>query len=79
MNWDQVEGHWQEIKGTIRQKWAKLTDSDIEAIGGKKDQLVGVLKQRYGYERDKASTEVDGWMDSIADKIAGRDKPPLSH
>lgn len=59
MNWDIVKGQWQQLKGKVRQKWAKLTDDDMELIAGKKDQLVGKLKERYGYEKDAAEREVD--------------------
>jgi uncharacterized protein YjbJ (UPF0337 family) len=59
MNWDQIEGKWKEIKGKIRTKFAKLTDDDLDAIGGKKDELVGRLQQRYGYEKDQAEREAD--------------------
>lgn len=64
MNWDIVEGKWSEIKGTLRDKWGKLTDSDVEQIGGKKDRLIGLLQQRYGYEKDKAEREADEFIGS---------------
>ena len=37
MNWEQIEGQWQDLKGKVRETWAKLTDDDIELIRGKKD------------------------------------------
>jgi len=43
MNWDQVEGQWKELKGSIREKWAQLTDDDLESIASKKDRLLGKL------------------------------------
>ncbi|MDX2023665.1 MAG: CsbD family protein [Deltaproteobacteria bacterium] len=65
MNWDHVEGKWNEFKGQLRSKWAKLTDDDWNQIGGKKDQLLGRLQQRYGYQRDEAEREVDSFIKSI--------------
>jgi len=65
MNWDLVEGKWKELKGSIRSKWGKLTDDDLEAVAGKKDQLVGRIQQRYGLQRDEAETEVDSWLSKI--------------
>ena len=41
MNWDLIEGKWKELKGQARSKWAKLTDDDVEAVAGKKDELIG--------------------------------------
>jgi len=65
MNWDQIEGRWNELKGRLRSKWAKLTDDDMEMIGGKKDMLVGRLQQRYGMQKDEAEREVDRWLGGI--------------
>jgi len=64
MNWDQVEGKWKQMKGSVRQKWGKLTDSDYEQIAGNRDQFVGRLQERYGYTKDKAEKELDEWMSS---------------
>jgi len=59
MNWDQIEGNWKEFKGKIRAKWGKLTDDDLTTLSGKKDQLSGVLQQRYGIAKDQAERELD--------------------
>ena len=62
MNWDQVQGSWQELKGKVRSKWAKLTDDDVDKVGGAKDQLVGRIRERYGYAKEDAEREVDDWL-----------------
>ncbi len=62
MNWDVIEGQWKNLKGNIREKWAKLTDDDYELIGGKKDKFVGKLQERYGYGKDEAEKEVDSYI-----------------
>ena len=62
MNWDQIEGKWKQMKGSVREKWGKLTDSDYEQIAGSRDKLIGRLQERYGYTRDKAQKELDEWM-----------------
>ncbi len=61
MNWDQIEGKWKEMMGSVRQRWGKLTDDDIHQIGGKKDELLGKLQQRYGYTKEQAQRELDEW------------------
>ena len=66
MNWNTIAGNWQEVRGKVRSKWGKLTDDDMELVAGKKDQLVGVLRQRYGYEQDRAEREVDDWARTVA-------------
>ena len=65
MNWDQIVGNWREAKGKLRSKWAKLTDDDLEAIGGKKDVLVGRLQQRYGHKKEDAEREIDSFLEGV--------------
>ena len=45
MNKDVFEGKWKEMRGQLKDWWGKLTDDDLERVGGKYDQLIGVLCQ----------------------------------
>ena len=65
MNWDQIEGQWKSMKGKIREQWGKLTDDDLETIGGKKDRLLGKLQARYGYQKDAAEKEIATFIAAI--------------
>jgi uncharacterized protein YjbJ (UPF0337 family) len=59
MNWDQITGNWMQFKGKVKEKWGKLTDDDLTTIHGRRDQLLGVLQQKYGYAKDQAEKELD--------------------
>lgn len=59
MNWEQIQGQWKNLKGQAREMWGKLTDDDIESIAGRKDQLLGKLQERYGYNKEKAEQLID--------------------
>jgi uncharacterized protein YjbJ (UPF0337 family) len=61
MNATQFEGNWQKLKGTAREQWGKLTDDDINRIVGKRDRLIGSLKERYGISQQQAEQEVNEW------------------
>ena len=61
MNWDQVEGKWKQAKGSIKQKWGKLTDDDLDMIAGHRDKLVGRIQERYGIAKEAAEQQVDSW------------------
>lgn len=67
MNWDIIQGKWNQVKGDIRTQWGKLTDDDLDLIGGKKDKLIGTLQERYGKRRDEAEAELDSWLDKRKD------------
>ena len=62
MNWDQIHGDWTQLSGRVKEKWGKLTDDDLTTIAGKRDQLVGVLQQRYGYGKEVVARERDTFM-----------------
>lgn len=62
MNKDVLQGNWKQIKGNVKQQWGKLTDNDIARIEGNYDEFVGVLQERYGYDRDRAEREIDDYM-----------------
>ena len=65
MNWEQVEGKWDQFKGTVKEKWGKLTDDDLTMVRGRRDNLVGRLKERYGLEKEAAENEVDAWVSGL--------------
>ncbi len=64
MNWDQIEGKWKQLTGSVRERWGKLTDDDLTTAGGKKDKLVGRIQERYGIEREEAEKQVNEFADS---------------
>jgi uncharacterized protein YjbJ (UPF0337 family) len=57
MNKDIFEGKWKEMRGQVKEWWGKLTDDDLEQVGGKADQLIGLLQQKYGYTKEHAEEE----------------------
>jgi uncharacterized protein YjbJ (UPF0337 family) len=61
MDWDRVEGNWKQVKGSVKEKWGKLTDDDLTAINGKRDQLEGKIQERYGIAKDQARKDIDDW------------------
>ena len=58
MNWDRIEGNWKQFTGKAKEKWGELTDDDMSKIGGKRDQLVGRIQERYGIGKDEAEKQV---------------------
>ena len=59
MNRDIFEGKWKEMRGQVKEWWGKLTDDDLEQVGGKADRLIGLLQQKYGYSREQAEQEFE--------------------
>jgi uncharacterized protein YjbJ (UPF0337 family) len=57
MNEDILKGKWNQMKGSVKQWWGKLTDDDIQRIDGSYDKLVGKVQERYGYTKEEAEKE----------------------
>jgi uncharacterized protein YjbJ (UPF0337 family) len=64
MDWNRVEGNWKQVKGAVKEKWGNLTDDDLTAINGKREQLEGKIQERYGIAKDQARKDVDAWYNA---------------
>jgi uncharacterized protein YjbJ (UPF0337 family) len=62
MNTDQLQGKWKQLKGSVKERWGKLTDDDIDIINGRNEQLVGKIQEKYGIAKEEAQGQVDEWM-----------------
>jgi uncharacterized protein YjbJ (UPF0337 family) len=62
MNEDILAGKWKQMRGKAKDWWGKLTDDDLDRVQGKRDVLVGLLQEKYGYTRQKADEEIDRRM-----------------
>jgi uncharacterized protein YjbJ (UPF0337 family) len=49
----------------VKEKWGKLTDDDLITIAGKRDQLAGLLQQKYGYAKERAEKELDDFAHAL--------------
>lgn len=61
MNKHTLKGEWNQLKGSVKQKWGELTDDDLDQIEGSRDKLVGRVQERYGHSKDAAERDVDDW------------------
>ena len=61
MNADVLKGQWKQLKGDVKMRWNRLTDDDLDVIDGAREKLEGRLQERYGWAKDKASSEIDSW------------------
>ena len=63
MNWDRIEGDWKQFKGTIKVRWGKLTDDQLDVIAGNRDILSGKIQEAYGISKDEAEKQVTEWQE----------------
>ena len=49
---NKIKGNWNIAKGKLKQKWAELTDDDLEYSEGASDELLGRIQKRTGQSRE---------------------------
>jgi uncharacterized protein YjbJ (UPF0337 family) len=59
MNKDILGGQWEEVKGKLKQQWAKLTDDDLKAIEGNSEEIYGKLRKHYGYSKEEIEQQLE--------------------
>ena len=52
MNTLEIKGDWNIIKGKLKQKWAKLTDVDVQFTEGQEEELLGRIQKSTGETRE---------------------------
>ncbi len=63
LNADLIRGQWKEITGSLKEKWGKLSDNDLQSFEGNFEQLSGKLQKLYGYSKERASAEIDSTLE----------------
>jgi uncharacterized protein YjbJ (UPF0337 family) len=61
----QIKGEWNIIKGNLRQKWAQLTDDDLQYIEGKQDELLGRIQKRTGESREAVEAAIKEYRSAL--------------
>jgi uncharacterized protein YjbJ (UPF0337 family) len=54
-----IKGKWNQIKGSLKQKYAELTDDDLAYAEGEEEKLLGKLQEKTGKTKDELSKEIN--------------------
>ena len=54
MNWNRVRGTWKQVTGRAKEQWGKLIRDDLVVAAGRRDQLLGKIRELYGVAKDDA-------------------------
>ena len=74
MSWQQIEGKWRQFVGEAKNRWGKLTDSDLAECEGNRDKLVGKLQELYGITPDKAGEEIAQIEQQLSESREGAER-----
>ncbi len=54
-----IKGNWDELKGKLKQKYAKLTDDDLLFVEGKENELLGKLEKKLGQTKEEIRNAIE--------------------
>lgn len=63
MNRLQIKGNWNIAKGKLKQRWADLTDDDLDYVEGKEDELLGRIQKRTGETKESVEKAISDCHD----------------
>ena len=66
-NKTELQGNWNEMKGKLKLKFAKLTDDDLLDIEGKKDIMLEKIQVKLGKTKEELREIIDGLWPSTPD------------
>jgi len=64
MNKEQVQGKAEQLKGKLKEAFAKLTDNDIMLYESKRDQFVGKVVELHGLVKEDAEKKIKAIEDA---------------
>lgn len=65
MTWDRIEADWGTVKSAAQNRWNKLTNEELEAVGGNRDRLIHRIAERYEHTKEEAAKMVDQWVSDL--------------
>ena len=65
-----IESHWNQVRSKIHARWGKITEEDADQINGSHDQLLNMLKERYGIAKEEAEDQVQRFLQAVITKVS---------
>lgn len=67
MRWSQIETNWQTFRGALRGRWLRLSETDLDDVGGNRDDLIDRIQGRYGITWDQADAQLVEWQRDLGE------------
>jgi len=62
------------MRGSLRHRWGRLTEEDLDVIAGKKEIFIGRVQERYSISREEARQRIEEWLQPLQEEkvLTGR-------
>ena len=62
MEWERIASNWAHFKASAKLRWARITDAELEAIGGRRTHLAAQICEVYGISENAAQMQLESWQ-----------------
>ena len=62
MNWNRIQDNWGQFRVAAKQRWAKLGESQLLAIGGRRELLARRIRETYGISAQETEDQLVEWQ-----------------
>jgi uncharacterized protein YjbJ (UPF0337 family) len=75
MDWNDIAGQWKSFRPTIRQQWSRLTETQLDAVGGSRELLIRTIRQVYSISQEQTEKQVAAWVKRLPPSVARAPEP----
>ena len=75
MNKLELEGKWNQVKGSVKQKFGDWFDNDDTSLEGKFEEIVGKIQEKTGKTVDEIEDTIRNWVDNDDENQDKKDQP----
>lgn len=71
MRWETVQGRWPAYRLRFKEAFREMSDEDLHALPADRNEILGLLNEKYGVEPADADRRFEDWLYGLADEIDG--------
>ena len=71
MEKEYFKGQWNQLKGSVKESWGKITDNELTQAEGDYDKVVGLIQERYGLAVTDAKEKLNGLVKNFKQNLEG--------
>ena len=62
MDWEGIEIGWKSYKSNAKERWAKLSNAQLDGTAGKREQLSLKVQQAYSISNEETEKQISEWQ-----------------
>jgi uncharacterized protein YjbJ (UPF0337 family) len=62
MEWERIAANWAHFKASAKLRWARISDAELDVIGGRRAQLAAQICAVYGISPHSAQMQLESWQ-----------------